>query len=231
MAFGVVYLLTNLANGKYYIGQTRDLKERSRHHLTARRDHNYPINRAVRKHGRHNFVFEILGEAEVGAALNDLERLWIAVSNATDSSVGYNLREGGSVASFNEETRKRMSEAAKNRSPRSPESYRKGAEKQRGKKRPEQSIRMKGHIKSEETRRKLSESHKGKVIPQEIRNKISASLIGRPINRTIEQRMKHSESLRKAHSIMKDSAEYKDNRRKAALVKWANYYAAREGEK
>lgn len=231
MAYGVVYLLTNLVNGKYYIGQTRDFKERLRHHLAARKDHNYPINRAVRKHGRENFVFEILGEAEVGEELNNLERLWISISNATDSSVGYNLREGGSVTSFNEETRKRMSEAAKKRGPQSPESIKKRIETMRGRKYPERSILMKGHIKSPETCRKLSESLKGHAISLETRNKISVALVGRKINRTEEQRKKHSDNLKKAISAMKTTPEYKEKRRKAALVKWANYYAAREREK
>ena len=189
MKYGVVYLLTNLVNGKYYIGQTRNIGERLRHHLAARKDHDYPINRAIRKYGRNSFASDILGEAEVGEELNNLERLWIAISNATDRHVGYNLREGGSVSGFNEETRKRMSIACKNRKPQSPESIKKRADSMRGRKCPEHSARMMGRIKSPETCRKLSESLKGHPISQETREKISVTLKAKKLTMSPEHRI------------------------------------------
>lgn len=58
------------------------------------------------------------------------------------------------------------------------------------------SLRMKGHIVSEETRRKISEAHSGRLLPRERVEAQMASMIrnGRRGPRTIETRMKMSES-------------------------------------
>jgi group I intron endonuclease len=106
---GVIYLLTNLANGKYYIGQTRDFSKRKWMH--ARGKDKTLLGNAIRKYGWNSFAWEILANAEVGKALDDLERLWIFVANSIDKDIGYNVRPGGSNATPSEETRKRMSEA------------------------------------------------------------------------------------------------------------------------
>jgi group I intron endonuclease len=194
---GVIYLLTNLVTGRYYIGQTRDFAKRKRQHLRARGDHAYPINRAIRKYGAQNFEFYVLGEAPVGEELDDLERLWICLSNATDKTVGYNLRLGGSVASFNEETRERMRAACKLRPPQLPESRRRAAESMRGRKFPEHSLRMKGRPKSAETRRRLSESLKGHIISEETRAKISTTLRAKNLSMSEDHKAKVSAAAKK----------------------------------
>lgn len=194
---GVVYLITNLVNGRYYIGQTRDYPKRKRQHLRAREDHAYPINRAIRKHGKENFEFSVLGEAEVGQALDSLEKLWILTSNATDNAFGYNLRMGGSVASFNEETRARMREACKTRPKQSAEARQRAASKMRGRKCPEHSARMRGRVKSPEECRRLSEALKGHVISEETKAKISATLLAKKLTMSPEHRAKVAEAARK----------------------------------
>lgn len=108
---GVVYLLTNLVNGKYYIGQTQNISNRKWAH--AKMKSKTPIAFAINKYGWDKFSFEILGEAEAGKALDDLERLWIITANATEKAAGYNIRWGGNSVQATEESRKRMSEAQK----------------------------------------------------------------------------------------------------------------------
>ena len=60
---------------------------------------------------------------------------------------------------------------------------------------------FKGKIPSEETRRKMSESHKGYKVSEETKNKISESLKGRLF--TEEHKRKMSESLKKYHKNKK----------------------------
>ena len=60
MIVGVIYLITNLLNGKKYVGQTiQRLNIRMNHH---RRGGDLYIDRAIRKYGRENFKVEVLEE-------------------------------------------------------------------------------------------------------------------------------------------------------------------------
>ena len=58
---GCIYKYTNLQNGKVYIGQTSNLKNRRNYH--EKQHHNkYPIDKALSKYGIEHFEFEILVE-------------------------------------------------------------------------------------------------------------------------------------------------------------------------
>ena len=109
MPYGVVYMLTNLANGKYYIGQTTCFRKRMYAHAIdkARR----PLASSIQKYGWGAFTKEILGEADNQESLDNLERLWIIVSNSIEN--GYNLKEGGHKAKPSAESRRKMSESQK----------------------------------------------------------------------------------------------------------------------
>ena len=72
-----IYLITNLVNGKYYVGQTvMSLRERfNAHAASSYRGERWPLAHAFRKYGRD--AFEIQALAEVGAKeeADNLERL------------------------------------------------------------------------------------------------------------------------------------------------------------
>lgn len=133
---GVIYKITNLLNGKCYIGQTiQKLSKRLGRHKNDKRP---GISQAIKKYGWKNFSVEVLEECENREKLNEREIFWIAKLN-TKAPNGYNLTIGGKG----------------------------GGE----------------HIVTEETRKKLSESHmgqpaywKGKHIPDEVRAKVSEGL-------------------------------------------------------
>ena len=112
---GVVYLITNLVTGRYYIGQTVSFAQRMRNHRSNRDMGKSVIGAAIKKHGWKNFAVEILGDAEAGDALNTLEKLWITIANSTERTVGYNLRLGDDRKVISEETRRKMSAAKKGR--------------------------------------------------------------------------------------------------------------------
>ena len=89
----IVYLLTNRANGKRYVGKSKlTLDERLYHHRRkARTKVNTYLYRAMRKYGVDEFDAIVLEEVEGdGALLNDRERHWIASLRPE-----YNMTAGG----------------------------------------------------------------------------------------------------------------------------------------
>lgn len=86
----IVYLITNLANGKYYVGQTRtSLEVRWIRHC---REHRTYLSRAIKKHGRGSFVIEQIAVVETQAHLDLLEGLWIRLLASHVRGIGYNVR-------------------------------------------------------------------------------------------------------------------------------------------
>ena len=92
---GTIYLLTNLVNGKYYVGQTvQPLYKRLDYHFYG--PPGCPLlSKAIKKYGKKSFVVDVLAKADSVDELNILEALWIAVANSTCRSVGYNINPGG----------------------------------------------------------------------------------------------------------------------------------------
>ena len=170
----VVYKTTNLVNGKWYIG--KDEKNKPKYLGSGKL-----IKRAIKKYGRENFRKEILAEADNIEILNNLEKYYIASTNAIDSEDSYNIAEGGNggnlIAGFSEEERKqqgiKISNGHKNMSiekkklridriskssmgkkcPKSPEHRKKIAESKTG------------YVTSEATKVKMSESRTGYKHP------------------------------------------------------------------
>lgn len=97
-SFGIIYRVTNLINGKVYIGQTRQgLSIRKAHHI---RDHNNKshesivLYKAFRKYGLESFKWEAIDTAADVAELNNKEIEWIAIHEANKGK-GYNMTAGG----------------------------------------------------------------------------------------------------------------------------------------
>ena len=94
-----IYKITNLVNGKVYIGQSTDIhrriivhKSRAFQENDAQRDcHLY---RAIRKYGVQNFEFEVVEECPV-SELNAKEILYIDMYKSYDEEYGYNMTRGG----------------------------------------------------------------------------------------------------------------------------------------
>lgn len=143
-----VYKITNLVNGKIYIGK----------HSTTNLDDNYMgsgvvLHKAYQTYGLVCFKKEIIDYYTSEEELNRGEIYWIARFNSTDPNVGYNLTQGGEGSLgliFSEEARRKISESKKGK-PRSEEVKHKISETKKGKPR------------SEETARKISESMKGRI--------------------------------------------------------------------
>lgn len=155
MTYYGLYKITNLTNGKMYIGQ----------HTTSNLDDGYMgsgtiIKRAIQKYGIDNFRKEWLMFCEDSDELNYMERVFVD-QTWLDRSDTYNLSLGGEVSSgftftMSEETKKKISEANKGRQPPN-----------------------KGISRSAEVKKKLSEANKGKQWSSEVKKKISEANNGR----------------------------------------------------
>lgn len=90
-----VYKITNLINGKSYIGQTNNLKRRFQEHLHDKRK-SHPIHLALNKYGKENFSYEVL---YYGENYNEEEKKWIAYYDTKNKENGYNVVSGGQDSS------------------------------------------------------------------------------------------------------------------------------------
>lgn len=92
-----IYKITNLVNGKVYVGQSRDIASRKSHHKydMNKGGHNEYLYRAMRKYGFDNFAFDIIEECKA-EQLNKLEREYIIRFNSLVPH-GYNIESGGDV--------------------------------------------------------------------------------------------------------------------------------------
>lgn len=85
-----IYLITNNANGKSYVGQSIDAEKRFQAHKRATED--VALHRAINKYGVDKFSLMIL-ESQV-EDYNDRERFWIDMLD-TQLPNGYNMTPGG----------------------------------------------------------------------------------------------------------------------------------------
>lgn len=157
----VVYKTTNTINGKFYVGQ--DSKNNPSYLGSG-----VLLKKAIEKHGRENFVKEILEVCNTKEQLNEREIFWIEETKARE--VGYNLAEGGHGGStYTEETRRRISAQFKGRIV-SPETVQKRKET----KQKVLEVDPNAYKHTEESKLKIGEKNKGRV-PSEY-NKLMSSI-------------------------------------------------------
>lgn len=113
-----IYLITNTVNGKVYVGQSTDVRDRIWHHQSAlrhNRHENSHLQRSWNKYGGENFTFEIIEECEE-SMLDERERYYIAAYDSMDEDHGYNKESGGSLCKhMSEDVVRHLSEVSKGR--------------------------------------------------------------------------------------------------------------------
>jgi group I intron endonuclease len=170
--YGVIYVLTNMVNGKKYVGQTTmDVMFRfSKHCLTSQA--RTRVSYAIEKYGKENFKVETVACVQNQSDLNYLERLFIAELQTTNTRLGYNVTPGGQGGIRTKEAAEKAAQKLRGRKiPR--ESVEKMAATKRNRPRTpaEQAVLDKmielatGRKHTEESRRKMSEVAIGKKMP------------------------------------------------------------------
>lgn len=85
-----IYKITNLLNQKSYIGQSINIEQRIKKHISSK--DKYPIHEALRKYPLENFEFSVLEECPK-ELLNEREEYWISYYDSYKN--GYNCTAGG----------------------------------------------------------------------------------------------------------------------------------------
>ena len=86
-----IYKITNKINGKIYIGQSIHPEQRFLQHCHKQKNYKSLINDAIKKYGKNNFDFEILGWFD---DYNEKEKYYINFYSSL-APYGYNILEGG----------------------------------------------------------------------------------------------------------------------------------------
>lgn len=90
-----IYCITNKINNKKYIGSTKNPDRRKKEHFNSAhwksaQSYDFPLQKAIRKYGEENFIFEILEECDE-LIVAEREKEWIIKSNSlTNIGHGYN---------------------------------------------------------------------------------------------------------------------------------------------
>lgn len=151
-----LYKITNVVDGKAYVGTTDNIKRRwGQHKLPSSRC--LYVRNAIQKHGVNNFTFETLEVCVSKESASNFEIAAIKGFN-TRAPNGYNLSEGGEGSvgyAHSKETKQRMSE------------------KNRG----QHNHNFGKHL-SEETKQRIGRANRGKQRTKEARRKMSEAKKG-----------------------------------------------------
>lgn len=169
-----LYKITNRVNGKLYIGITKlGLNQRWAKHLKDSHNPKYPLHHAIKKHGADLFSIELLKESTNRTYISNLEEPTILEYNARDN--GYNVAKGGyggdlgikaNIKRKNTLANRPLSEKQRLADLQRQRQVGKTKENDAGRRAQAEKIKGNkfalGHTHSDETKKKIRESHLGR---------------------------------------------------------------------
>jgi len=158
--FGVIYKVTNLINGKVYIGQTiaKFSVRKSQHIYDAKNGSNVHFHLALRKYKSENFLWEIICDCVSIEECNEKEKYFISFYQSTDREKGYNLDFGGKNSERSEETKNKIKLSKQNI--------------------------------SEETKDKIRKANTGKKLSEETKSKLRVANLGKKLSEETIEKLK-----------------------------------------
>lgn len=176
-----VYCIENMINGKKYIGQSRNVKDRWRRHIgelkRGKHDNSY-LQESWIVYGESAFRFYVLEEC-LPEQLDEREQYYIDTLDTMCYGNGYNLTTGGMKGSIaSEEVRKKMSKAITKsyteelREIRRQDTLAYWSNPENKKRALGENNGMYGRKHSEESKRKMSEAKKGKPNWRRVRKPV-----------------------------------------------------------
>lgn len=91
-----IYKITNLTNGKIYIGiTTKTINERLNAHYYNRNSNHRPIYVDMMNIDICNWTIEEIDSCSTKNEASRLEKYYISINNSTDRDIGYNISVGG----------------------------------------------------------------------------------------------------------------------------------------
>lgn len=198
-----IYTITNIVNGKLYLGCTIDFSKRKHDHLKKLRTNSHKnkhLQDSFNKYGEQNFRFEILVECTKEMLASE-EHYWSNLLKIHDRKFGYNQRPTHPY----------------NKIVQTPETIEKMRNSLKGRKLSEESIRKRtetrkknGYKHSEETRKKIG--RKGRKMSDEAKAKMISKLKGRVLS---EEHIRKAVEGRKGYKHSEETKnKIRDGRRK-----------------
>jgi group I intron endonuclease len=161
---GIIYCYHCISTGKKYIGQTSYEEKRKKEHQRKSKHLKNKFYNAVRKYGWESFIYGVIEEYDV-EYLNEKEMYYIDLNNTYRD--GYNSTMGGDGVRGlipSEETRKKLSISAKNRTDIHPrKKYFTEEEKIKARREQDKRYRENNKEKYRERRKKWRENNQDKI--------------------------------------------------------------------
>lgn len=196
-----IYKITNIVNGKVYIGQSINMKARWKDHINSlnrQTSHSILLQRAWDKYKEENFTFEIL-ELCAEDMLDEIERKYIEQYDACNN--GYNIESGGnSNKHLSIETKQKISNAhigkkhsddtrqkmSKSRTGNNNGMYNRKHTDESKRKMSDAKIGKPGFPRSDKQREAARLANTGKIVSETTRIKISEANKGKiPVNKNL----------------------------------------------
>ena len=220
-----IYRITNLINGKTYIGQ----------HKYRVLDDSYMgsgtlLWKAYKKYGIENFKKEIICKnVQYKATIDDMEKFYIKKEREQNPNGCYNIADGGDGGCTNkgkhfkvsEETRTKISEAHKGKH--LSEEHKKKISKA-----------IAGMFRQNETKKKISETLKSHSVNEETRRKISEANRGISRNKGRKLGPMSDEQKKKISETMKRKLKYphtEEAKKKMSLAKKGKHWKLVDGKR